>query len=174
MLAFRGLLLGPVFPRSSGAHPASLVPERMVWIPDSEVERPEFNCSGFLAAISTLGTQTHLFMFFNVVNGQLNELQFVIFMVNLKSRSCWLILLVGGKTRRNSCSRSSNSNKHFMLNYSHRPEQKARPDFQEEHGPASDQRNDPSARRTRPRAPATPTHPDFEIRKPNSAPRLWL
>lgn len=38
-------------------------------------------------------------MCFNVATGSLNELQFVIFMVNLESRSCWLILLVGGKTR---------------------------------------------------------------------------
>lgn len=69
-------------------------------------------------------------MFFNVANGQLNELQFVIFMVNLKSRSRWLILLLGGTTRRNSCRSSSHSNRHLMLSHSHRPEQKAQPDFQ--------------------------------------------
>lgn len=97
--------------------------------PDS---RPESRCSGFLAALSTLRTQIHLFMFFNVVNGQLNELQFVIFMVNLKSRSRWLILLVGSKTRGKPCSSSSNSDRHFMLNYGHRLEQKARPDFRAE------------------------------------------
>lgn len=93
--------------------------------------RPESRCSGFLAALSTLRTQIHLFMFFNVVNGQLNELQFV-FMVNLKSRSRWLILLVGGKTRGKPCSSNSNSDRHFMLNYGHRLEQKARPDFRAE------------------------------------------
>lgn len=54
-------------------------------------------------------------------------MRFVIFMVNLKSRSCWLILLVDGKTRRN-CRPCRDSNRHFMLNYSW-PEQKEEPDF---------------------------------------------
>lgn len=52
-----------------------------------------------LSVPCSLPTQIHLFMCFNVATGSLNELQFVIFMVNLESRSCWLILLVGGKTR---------------------------------------------------------------------------
>lgn len=93
--------------------------------------RPELNCPGFLAGVSTLRIHRCIyFCFFNVVNGQLNELQFVIFMVNLKSSSCGLILLVGGKTRTDSCCTGTNSNRHFMLNYGHRPEQKAQPDFQ--------------------------------------------
>lgn len=67
--------------------------------------------------------KTHSFIYvFNVVNGQLNELRFVIFMVNLKSRSCWLILLVDSKTERN-CRPCRDSNRHLMLNYSW-PEQK--------------------------------------------------
>lgn len=137
--------------------------------PDS---RPESSCSGFFAALSILRTQIHLFMFFNVVNGQLNELQFVIFMVNLKSRSCWLILLVGSKTRRNSCSSSSNSNRHFMLNYGHRPEQKARLDFRAEQplrvrSACGRQRGALGARGSR--APAIPVLPDFEMKQPNSA-----
>lgn len=51
-------------------------------------------------------------------------------MVNLKSRSCWLILLVDGKTRRN-CHPCRDSNKHFMLNYSGL-EQKEEEDFLEQ------------------------------------------
>lgn len=83
--------------------------------------------------LSPRNTQPHLFMcvfFFNVANGQLNELQLVIFMVNLNSRSCWLILLLSSKTGRNPCCSGGHSNRHRMLNYGHRPEQKAQPDSQ--------------------------------------------
>lgn len=108
--------------RPSRARGAVLVPGRTVRIrppvrrqgPDSQVSRPEFSCAASRGRLNPPNTHIRLCMCFNVVNGQLNELQFVIFMVNLKSRSCWLILLVGGKTRRKSCCDSRGSNRHFM------------------------------------------------------------
>lgn len=80
MLALRGLLR-VLSPREDpwGAHGLCLVSEDAenraaaglpARRPDS---RPESSCSGFFAALSILRTQIHLFMFFNVVNGQLNE-----------------------------------------------------------------------------------------------------
>lgn len=95
--------------------------------PSLEVHSLRFNHSASSHAFQ-LSEYTDSFIYvFNVVNGQLNELRFVIFMVNLKSRSCWLILLVDGKTRRN-CRPCRDSNKHFMLNYSGL-EQKEEQDF---------------------------------------------
>lgn len=98
------------------------------WHPSLEVHRLGFNRSVFSHAFQPSEYTDSFIYVFNVVNGQLNELRFVIFMVNLKSRSCWLILLVDGKTRRN-CRPCCVSNKHFMLNYSGL-EQKKEPDVQ--------------------------------------------
>lgn len=47
-------------------------------------------------------------------------------MVNLKSRSCWLILLVGSKTRRRSRRGGRDLNRRFMCNYSHRQDKRRR------------------------------------------------
>lgn len=78
-----------------------------------------------LPCTHSIPLNAHSFIYvFNVTKGQLNELRFVIFMVNLKSRSCWLILLVDSKTERN-CRPCRDSNRHLMLNYSW-PEQKKR------------------------------------------------
>ena len=127
------------FISSPGAHMASVWSWRTLKIsPPPASRRGELTrgpSPDAQASLQPFQPSEHRFIylcFSNVVNGQLNELQFVIFMVNLKSRSCWLILLVGGKTRGKSCSSSSNSDRHFMLNYGHRPEQKARPDFRAE------------------------------------------
>lgn len=81
--------------------------------PGAPVSGPEPRRAASGGRFNPPKAQLHLFMCFNVVNGQLNELQFVIFMVNLKSRSCWLILLVGGQTRGKSCRRRGGSNGHF-------------------------------------------------------------
>jgi hypothetical protein len=106
-----------------------------------QIRSPKCNRSASSRAFQASERTRSFISVFNVVNGQLNELQFVIFMVNLKSCSCWLILLVGGKTRRNSCRRRSNSNRHFMLNYVY-GQNKRRAGLR---GPAasSPERNDP-------------------------------
>lgn len=104
---------------------------------------------------------------FNVANGQLNELQLVIFMVNLKPRSCWLILLLGSKTGRQWCCCRRDPNRHLMLNYSHRPDP----------GAATLQARgvglrgpEPTAQSPRSRRPSHPHPPDFQIKKPRLAP----
>lgn len=95
--------------------------------PSLEIHSLGFNRSASSHAFLPSEYTDSFIYVFNVVNGQLNELLFVIFMVNLKFRSCWLILLVDGKTRRN-CRPCRDSNKHFMLNYSGL-EQKEEQDF---------------------------------------------
>lgn len=95
--------------------------------PSLEVHSLGFNRSASSHAFQPSEYTDSFIYVFNVVNGQLNELRFVIFMVNLKFLSCWLILLVDGKTRRN-CRPCRDSNKHFMLNYSGL-EQKEEQDF---------------------------------------------
>lgn len=82
----------------SGVH-FSLTP-----LPGSAVQGLGSIAIALLPVFHPLEHKTHLCIYvFNVANGQLNELQFVIFMVNLKSRSCWLILLFGSKTGRDWC-----------------------------------------------------------------------
>lgn len=87
--------------------------------PHARVPRPTLPRGRF----SPLDTQTHLFTCVRAASAQLNELQFVIFMVNLNSRSCWLILLLGGTTGGGSRRSRRESNRHWMSHYGHRPPQ---------------------------------------------------
>lgn len=82
--------------------------------------------AGLLAALPPPIAQTRLCVCFNVANAQLNELRFVIFMVNLKSRSCWLILLVGSKTRGRSRRGGRDLHRRFRCRYSRRQDKRRR------------------------------------------------
>lgn len=108
----KGLGLAPWLPMGVHSPPPprqALALRAKVWVP-----LPSLSCLRF-----TPRNTNSLIYVFNVANGQLNELQFVIFMVNLKSCSCWLILLLGSKTGRHWCCCSRDPNRHLMLHYGH-------------------------------------------------------
>lgn len=160
---------------TSGAHRASVWP---LAAPGGRTPPPgPSSVVGGLVPLPSLSClrfgprNTNSFIYvFNVANGQLNELQFVIFMVNLKSRSCWLILLLGSKTGRQRCCCRRDSNRHLMLNYGHRPAPRRSPTA----GARACGGPERTAQSPRSGRPSRPRPPDFEIKKPSLAPAYGL